>query len=171
MTGIYIGLGANLESAHGTPHQTCKAALARLAAEAGVTIVRISCWYRSAPVPASDQRWFVNAVAELETRLGAEALIALLHAVEGEFGRERLARNAARGLDLDLLDFRGQRRAVPGGLVLPHPRLAERLFVLLPLKDVASDWCHPESGRTIDQLLSTLDPGQRIEPFTDPEIT
>lgn len=160
---ILLGLGANLPSAsHGRPEATLAAALAALAAE-GVMVERLSPWYRSAPMPAADnQPWYVNGVAAVATRLTPEALLALLHRVEQRFGRVRRERNEPRVLDLDLLDYDG--RVQPGdGAVLPHPRLHERAFVLLPLRDVAPGWRHPTLGRGVDELIAALPPGQQVE--------
>lgn len=156
---ILIGLGANLDSPrHGPPAATLEAALAALAA-AGVTVAARSRWWRSAPVPVSDQPWFVNGVARLETPLGPADLLALLHRVEAEFGRVRSIPNAPRVLDLDLLDYDGLvRGAAP---ILPHPRLAERAFVLLPLQDVAPGWRHPVSGLGLEALIAALPSGQQ----------
>src|SRR4051812_2834325 len=95
-TSIYIGLGANLpHERYGSPQRTLEAALAALG-DHGVTTVRISPWYRTAPVPVSDQPWYVNAVAEVASGLSADALLAELHAVEAAFGRARTVPNAAR---------------------------------------------------------------------------
>lgn len=100
---IFIGVGSNLPSErYGSPLETCRAALAAVAA-AGVTISRRSRWYESAPVPPSGQPWFVNAVAEVATELPPESLLAILHGIEEKFGRVRRERNEARILDLDLL--------------------------------------------------------------------
>jgi len=159
---ILLGLGANLPSAtHGQPEATLAAALAALAAE-GVAVDRLSPWYRSAPVPAGDQPWYVNGVAAVTTGLAPAALLELLHRVERRFGRVRRDRNEPRVLDLDLLDYDGL--VLQGGAaVLPHPRLDQRAFVLLPLRDVAPQWRHPVLGRTIDELVAALPPGQRVE--------
>jgi len=159
---ILLGLGANLPSArHGKPQATLAAALAALAAE-GVAVERRSPWYRSAPVPAAEnQPWYVNGVAEVKTALAPEALLALLHRVEQRFGRVRRQRNEPRVLDLDLLDYDGLVQR--DGAVLPHPRLHERAFVLLPLRDVAPGWRHPSLGRGVDELIAALPPGQRVE--------
>jgi 2-amino-4-hydroxy-6-hydroxymethyldihydropteridine diphosphokinase len=113
-------------------------------------------------VPRSDQPWFVNAVASLATGLTAPDLLAVLQAVEGQFGRVRGERNAARVLDLDLLDHRGQVTET-ASLILPHPRLHQRRFVLLPLAEIAPSWRHPVSGLTAEQLLSRLAATQLIE--------
>jgi 2-amino-4-hydroxy-6-hydroxymethyldihydropteridine diphosphokinase len=160
---ILLGLGANLPSAtHGRPEATLAGALAALAAE-GLAVERLSPWYRSAPVPAvDDQPWYINGVAAVTTRLAPAELLALLHRVEQRFGRVRRARNEARALDLDLLDYEGL--VQPGdGAVLPHPRLHERAFVLLPLRDVAPGWRHPILGRGVDELIAALPPGQQVE--------
>lgn len=159
---ILLGLGANLPSAtHGQPEATLAAALAALAAE-GVTVDRLSPWYRSAPVPAGDQPWYVNGVAAVTTRLAPAELLELLHRVERRFGRVRRDRNEPRVLDLDLLDYDGLVQD-SGQAVLPHPRLHERAFVLLPLRDVAPHWRHPILGRSVDKLVAALPPGQRVE--------
>ena len=104
---ILIGLGANLPSPeHGPPQATLAAALDALAAR-GARVLRRSPWYESAPVPPSGQPWYVNAVAEVESRLSPPALLDALLAVEAGFGRTRGARNASRSVDLDLLDYGG----------------------------------------------------------------
>jgi 2-amino-4-hydroxy-6-hydroxymethyldihydropteridine diphosphokinase len=159
---ILIGLGANLPSSYGEPPATLRAALDRLA-EAGVTIARRSRFWHSAPVPASDQPWYVNAVAAVETDLAPERLLALLHEVEAEFGRVRSVVNAPRLIDLDLLAYgREVRRA--GAPLLPHPRLAERGFVLLPLADIAPGWRHPD-GRPLQALIEGLAKDQLVRPM------
>ena len=153
---ILVALGANLPHAGRSPRQTLEAALDRLDA-LGVRTRRLSRWYRTAPVPASDQPDFVNGVAAVETRLAPEALLRVLHRVEAEFGRQRTIRYAARTLDLDLLAYgqilRGEDEGPP---ILPHPRLDERGFVLVPLSEVAPAWVHPVSGRAIGELLAAL---------------
>ncbi len=161
---VLIGLGANLPSRHGPPRETCEAALEALDG-AGVRLLAYSRWYRSAPVPVSSQPWFVNGVAEVETALDAPDLLAVLHQIEGQFGRRRESHWGARVLDLDLLDFRGRLRRAPPP-ILPHPRLAERAFVLLPLAEVAPGWRHPSSGLSVDALIAALPRGQEIEILT-----
>ncbi len=162
---IVIGLGANLSSPrYGGPREACEAALDALGA-AGIEVLRRSRWYRSAPVPASDQPWFVNAVAEVETGLGAAELLDLLHRIEREMGRERRVRDEARVIDLDLLIF-GETVSGPGeSPVLPHPRLAERAFVVLPLAELAPDWHHPQTGQSLAAMVRALPADQRAEPI------
>jgi 2-amino-4-hydroxy-6-hydroxymethyldihydropteridine diphosphokinase len=132
-----------------------------------VKTLRRSAWYRTAPVPASDQPWYVNAVAEVASDLPADALLAELHAVEAEFGRRRTVPNAARPIDLDLLDYHGEIAAPgPGRATLPHPRMTGRAFVLRPLADVAPDWRHPLTGEPIGELLAALPADQVAERIT-----
>jgi 2-amino-4-hydroxy-6-hydroxymethyldihydropteridine diphosphokinase len=103
-------------------------------------------------------------VAEVASDLSPDALLAEWHAVEAAFGRARTVPNAARPIDLDLLDFQGEIAA--GGLgmaTLPHPRMAERAFVLRPLADLAPDWRHPITGRSVGDLLAALPADQALE--------
>ncbi len=163
-SSIFIGVGANLDHpTYGSPRRALEAALEELGRR-GVSVRRVSPWYRTAPVPVSAQPWYVNAVAELATDLPADRLLAVLHEVETAFGRVRTVPNAARMIDLDLLDFR--REIAAGGLgkaTLPHPRMAGRAFVLRPLADLAPTWRHPVSGTPIQALLAALPAGQTIE--------
>jgi len=159
-TVVLIGLGGNLPGPGcGSPRRTLTAALAALAGE-GIDVAACSAWYRSAPLPPSDQPWYTNAVAILETAIGPFALLAAMQRVERQFGRVPGARNAARTVDLDLLDYDG-RQIETAALVLPHPRLHLRRFVLEPLDEVAPGWRHPGFGLTAAELLSRL-----IEPQT-----
>lgn len=159
---ILIGLGGNLESRQGLPPQhTLTAALRALAAD-GVAVTARSGWYRSEPVPRSDQPWFVNAVAVVKTGLEPASLLALVQVIETRLGRVRGVRNAARSVDLDLLDYRGEIMRTPS-LILPHPRLHQRRFVLLPLAEVAPDWRHPLLDATAAELLAQLDNDYRVE--------
>jgi 2-amino-4-hydroxy-6-hydroxymethyldihydropteridine diphosphokinase len=163
---ILVGIGSNLAvSRFGSPRRTASAAVAQLP-ELGVAVVRCSRWYLSQPVPPSDQPWYVNAVAVVETRLGPGALLGTLLALEARFGRRRGVANAARTLDLDLLDYDG-RRSATGHLVLPHPRLHERRFVLAPLAEIAPRWRHPLLAMTARELLRRLPPGQPIRALGD----
>ena len=158
---ILMGLGANLpHPLHGPPRATLAAALEAIAAGArvagDVVIKRRSAWYESAPVPPSDQPLFVNAVAELASPLDPTRLLAYLHGVEVAFGRVRGKPNAPRVVDLDLLDYDGY-VSRPGDVpVLPHPRMTERAFVVLPLLELAPDWRHPVSAASIGELASRL---------------
>lgn len=168
---IFVGVGSNLPlSAGGSPLASCERALLALA-EHPVAIAARSRWYRSAPVPRSDQPDFVNAVLRVETALPPHDLLAALHAVEDRLGRTRRRRNEARAIDLDLIAY-GRLCQEPdgGGPVLPHPRLQDRAFVLLPLAEIAPGWRHPASGRALPGLIAALPPGQdcAVLPETSP---
>mgnify|MGYP000846217792 CR=1 FL=1 len=172
-----IALGANLPSPAGPPRETLEAALAALAAR-GVPAVARSAWYRTPAFPPGAGPDFVNAAAALDAAMTPAELLAALHEVERELGRDRRRRWAPRACDLDLigrgalvlpdraaaaawmgLDPALQDRRAPAGLVLPHPRLHERGFVLRPLADVAPDWVHPVLGRSVREMLAALPPG------------
>ena len=167
ITRLFVGLGANLTPAgFATPQAGCKAAMLMLS-DLGVNVIRMSRWYESAPVPPSGQPWYLNAVAQATTSFDAAETLAVLHQVEAHFGRVRSVRNAARVLDLDLLDFGGQIQNQPA-LTLPHPRMHERAFVLLPLRDlVADNWTHPKTGHSLDDLIDLLPADQLIRPAQD----
>lgn len=158
---ILVGIGSNLAApGFSSPLATAAAALARFA-EIGAVSRRCSRWYETAPVPPSDQPWYVNAVAIVETPLMPAVLLEALLALEIRFGRQRSLPNAARTLDLDLLAYDNEIIDTPH-LTLPHPRLHLRRFVLEPLCEIASDWRHPCLGSTAAELLAHLPPGQPI---------
>ena len=158
---ILVALGANLPGAGGTgPKENCERAIALLEEE-GLAVIARSRWYRSTPWPPSDQPDYVNGVARIEAHGSPEALLRRLHAIESRMGRVRGAPNAARLIDLDLLAFgRMVRRAPSGGnptqLLLPHPLLQDRAFVLLPLSEVAPKWTHPATGRSVEEMIADL---------------
>ena len=160
-TSILIGIGANLSpDGYASPRQGCEAAISGLAGH-GIEVVAVSPWYETAPVPVSDQPWFNNAVIAATTTLPAPEALAALHRIEAEFGRVRTVRNAARVLDLDLLDYGGQ-ICREDDISIPHPRLHERAFVLLPMRDVAPGYTHPATGIGIDELIAGLPEDQQI---------
>ena len=147
----YIGLGANL----GDAQASLRAALQALAALPGCRLLRVSSFYRSAPVDASGAD-FHNAVAALHTVLAPLALLDALQAIEQQFGRERPYANAPRTLDLDLLLFGDQQLHSPR-LTLPHPRLHQRAFVLQPLLELSPDLVAPGLGPLATYTLTTVD--------------
>lgn len=157
---IFVAVGSNLSAPDlGGPLEICTRALTRLDST-GITVTAVSRFYETAPVPVSDQPWFVNAVARVTTSLDAATLLERLHQVEQAFGRVRHRRNEARVLDLDLIDYNGVVSAGPP--ILPHPRMADRAFVLLPLYDLAPNWVHPSSRLSITDLIAALPSDQAI---------
>jgi 2-amino-4-hydroxy-6-hydroxymethyldihydropteridine diphosphokinase len=150
---ILIALGANLPSSAGLPAATLRAALAGLEAQ-GVKILSVSSFYETPAWPNPAQPPFVNTVAVVKTTLQPVELLTLLHGMETAFGRLRSAANAPRTLDIDLLDYDG--RVMTEGVVLPHPRMTGRSFVLIPLAEIAPDWHDPVSGQSVRDLLAAL---------------
>ena len=164
---IFIALGANLPGTEGTPRATLEAAISTLAREAGEIVAR-SSFYRSAPVPPSSQPDYINAVVAIKSSLGPAELLAVLQRIEDRFGRERGEANAARTLDLDLLAYDGLVRGDgEGPPALPHPRMQDRAFVLLPLAEIAPDWRHPLLGLTAAEMAARLPQGQAAARLTN----
>lgn len=163
---ILIGIGANLPTARfGPPRTACEAAVQAIDETDDIRVMAKSRWFESAPVPMSDQPWYVNGVIRVETGLSPDRLLAALHRIEADFGRVRAERNAPRVLDLDLLAYGGVVAKEEGGIEIPHPRLAGRAFVLLPLQDIAPDWVHPKSGLSLKDMLAVLPDGQICRPL------
>ncbi|NQW02132.1 MAG: 2-amino-4-hydroxy-6-hydroxymethyldihydropteridine diphosphokinase [Rhodospirillales bacterium] len=166
---IFIGLGANLPTeTYGPPRAALGAALEALQGQ-GPVIRQHSPWYESAPVPVSDQPWYVNGVCRIETTLTAQQLVALLLDLETRFGRLRSVQNAPRILDMDLLAYNDLVLAGsdPSALSVPHPRMYGRAFVILPLADIAPDWVDPVSGKAICDLRAALPEDQQTRPMAD----
>jgi 2-amino-4-hydroxy-6-hydroxymethyldihydropteridine diphosphokinase len=137
----FIGLGANL----GDPQAQVRRAVAALGELPRTRLLASSSLYRSAPVNVAAQPDFINAVAKIETGLGARELLEELLTAEARFGRERPFPGAPRTLDLDLLLY-GDRVIEEPGLVVPHPRMHERAFVLMPLAEIAAEASIPGKG-------------------------
>ncbi|HTQ74139.1 MAG TPA: 2-amino-4-hydroxy-6-hydroxymethyldihydropteridine diphosphokinase [Burkholderiales bacterium] len=157
----YIGLGANL----GEPESQVRRAIAALGSLPRTRLLASSSLYRSAPVEVGAQPDFVNAVARVETELAPRELLEELITLEARFGRERPFPGAPRTLDLDLLLY-GDRTVEEPGLVVPHPRMHERAFVLLPLAEIAADISIPRKGG-VKTLLAACR-GQKIQKIGGP---
>lgn len=167
MNIVYIGIGANLvPQGYDSLFEGLEAAVKMLDSEA-LCLVSRSNWYVSTPVPVSDQPDFLNAVLKFTTSLSASEVLDRLHQTEQEFGRTRSVRNAARVLDLDILGFNDDIIETEA-LSVPHPRMAQRQFVIFPFAELAPDWRHPLSGQTMaelkSQLVSTADGSQNCYP-------
>ncbi|AHC73962.1 2-amino-4-hydroxy-6- hydroxymethyldihydropteridine pyrophosphokinase [Candidatus Endolissoclinum faulkneri L5] len=154
---ILIAIGANL-SANGykTPLATCEAAVVLLKQEVDIEVVGCSRWFKSDPVPMSKQPKFINGVVAINTTLSPESLLSRLHTIENAFGRVRQVRNEARQMDLDIIDFNGKIRVSSTPPILPHPRAAERAFVLLPIRDLFPNWQDPITGETVSDRIKAL---------------
>ena len=154
----YVALGANL----GDPIATVNTAVEALKGLPRSRLLAVSSLYRTAPVGLKDQPDFINAVAALETELTPTALLEELFAIEAHFGRQRSVRNAPRTLDLDLL-LHGSTRSNNPAVILPHPRMHERAFVLAPLMEIAPELDIPGHGpiaplreRCVDQNIQRI---------------
>ena len=164
---ILIGLGANLPSnKFGEPEKTLLGIIGYLN-NSGIKVLSKARIYKSAPVPISDDPWFFNTVINVQTSLTPCSLMRMLLDTEVKFGRKSSLVNAPRIIDIDLLDYEGlvvkESSEIFGlDLVLPHPRMDSRAFVMLPLLELAPNWSHPISGLSIQNLIENLDPSQNI---------
>ena len=160
MIRAYVALGANL----GHPAATVRAALAALSGIPESVLIAASSLYRTAPVGLKHQPDFINAVAAVDTALAPLALLEALFAIEARFGRSRSVKNAPRTLDLDLLLY-GESRLDEARLTLPHPRMHERAFVLVPLAELAPECRIPGRAALSELLALCRDQGVvRLEP-------
>ena len=155
---ILIALGANLPFAGAAPEQTLRASL-RLLSNNGAKVISVSRFFMTPAWPDPSDPPYVNAAAMVATSLAPGAMMELMHDIESRLGRVRGKRNAARCLDLDLLDYGG--RVETGPPILPHPRIENRGFVLIPLADIAPGWVHPLSGRSVHELIAALPAADR----------
>ena len=159
---VIVALGCNDKGAWRDCREAMEAALARFRSE-GIDVVVRSSWWRSRAWPDPDDPPFLNGVVIVRTRHDPHALMAALGRIEEAFGRRRDARNAPRTLDLDLIAY-GRLSGDLDGLILPHPRAAERKFVMGPLAEIAPGWKHP-GGETADDLARAAPVGPDAAPM------
>ncbi len=153
---IFVAIGANLPGPDGADAlTTCRRAVAALDALPRLQLRSLSRWFATAPMPPSGQPPYINGVAGLSGEADPAELLAALQVIESAHGRVRGVSNAARTLDLDIVAMGALVRA-SADPVVPHPRMHQRAFVLRPLADIAPDWVHPQSGRTLTNLLADV---------------
>ena len=158
---VLIGIGSNLYSnKFGTPLNNCNEALKEI--EKYFKIKKKSSWYKSEPIPKSDQPWFINGIVEIifDSKDPLE-LLKKLNQIEKRFGRVRKELNEARILDLDIIDFKSQVITCTE-LTIPHPRMHKRKFVLLPIEEINPKWTHPIFKKKINKILEAIDDNQII---------
>jgi 2-amino-4-hydroxy-6-hydroxymethyldihydropteridine diphosphokinase len=160
---VIVALGANLKGEYPSIQALLEAALEAFEPE-GLTVLRRSSWWRSAAWPTPTQPAYLNGVAVVETGLDPGQTLGALQRIEAAFGRRRTVPNAPRTLDLDLVAY-GRRVSAGRELELPHPRVAERRFVMGPLAEIAPDWRHPVSGRTAKDLAAAATIGTDAAPL------
>jgi len=161
VTKIYLSLGSNL----GDRKENIARAIEALASQ-GVRVKRQSSRYETEPVEMTDQPWFLNCVVEAETDLRPDDLMATLLSIEREMGRERLVPKGPRLIDIDILLY-GPEIVRTGRVEIPHPRLAERKFVLAPLAEIAPDVRHPMLNKTAAELARTTADHSEIRKLAD----
>jgi 2-amino-4-hydroxy-6-hydroxymethyldihydropteridine diphosphokinase len=158
---VIVALGCNDKGAWADCREALNAAVARFRSE-GLDVVAQSSWWRSQAWPDPGDPPFLNGVVMVRTEHDPHAVMAALGRIEDAFGRLRGLRNAPRTLDLDLVAF-GRTRGDLDGLILPHPRAAERLFVMGPLAEIAPEWRHPAGG-TARRLAGQAGVGRDARP-------
>lgn len=156
----YLGLGSNL----GNREENMKKAVASLDTTAGIEVERLSSWYETAPVGKTNQGWFLNSVARIKTTMPARELLRAVLAVEQHLGRVRRERWGPRTIDIDILLYDDINVKEPD-LEIPHPRMLERAFVLIPLAEIAPDLILPDGRRAAAAARDNF-PGQEVLPYT-----
>lgn len=161
---VIVALGCNDKGVWASCREALEAALARFRSE-GVDVVARSSWWRSQAWPDPSDPPFLNGVVIVRTAHDPHALMAALGRIEEAFGRERSTVNAPRTLDLDLIAY-GRARGDCAGLILPHPRAAERKFVMGPLAEIAPGWVHPTAGESAEALSASTMVGRDATPLS-----
>lgn len=159
---VFIGIGSNLEG----PIFRCQEAIGYIKALKGCFFLRRASFYRTEPIGYVNQDWFVNTVLELRTTLSARNLMLELQGIERQMGRERLVKWGPRLIDLDILLY-GQEVINEAALIVPHPELHKRRFVMEPLNEIASYVIHPAFGVSVAGLMQRLHDNSQVERIAD----
>lgn len=173
---VYIALGSNGSDQLNLSYEQIEHAIGEFANKY-LKVLRISKYYQTPAFPKGNGPDFINAVISIETGTNPVDLLTILHSIESQMGRVRETRWGQRNIDIDIIDYnqnvhpdkatyqlwRGlpleeQKIKTPDQLILPHPRVQDRAFVLIPLRDIAPDWRHPETGEEIGELIEGLPP-------------
>jgi len=158
----YIGIGSNL----GDALKNCQHAVKSLSLVKGIEITRASSFYKTEPVGIENQNFFINAVVEIKTVLSARNLFQTLQNIEKDMGREMKVKGGPRIIDLDLL-FYGQEVIQDHDLIIPHPEISKRRFVLEPICEIASYFIHPAFGISMRGLKERLSDNKMVEMIRD----
>ena len=156
----FIAMGANLKSnSNLTLKENLEIAL-KMLPDYDLNILKVSNWYKTQPIPISNQPWFINSVIKINTNKSPKELLESLQIIEKLFGRKRNILNGPRTLDLDIIDYNGL--IENNNPILPHPRMHLRKFVLMPLQDIEPNWVHPVMKTKIEFLIKKQKDNQTI---------
>lgn len=160
---ILVALGANLPSQYGTPSDTLKMAVKAIESK-GIIILKSARVWLTAPVPFNlQQDWYHNSLVSVETNLSPHDLLSTLLNIEKDFGRVRDVKNAPRILDLDLIAYNDEIIMDGDKLIIPHPRMHKRLFVLKPLVDIDENWAHPQLKQNVNEMIALCSKDQQAK--------
>jgi 2-amino-4-hydroxy-6-hydroxymethyldihydropteridine diphosphokinase len=157
---VFLSLGSNV----GRRPDNLRKALEFIVREPGIRVIRASLLYSTTPVGYTAQRKFINGALELRTSLGPRELLSRLEKIEVRMGKSTPFRDGPRRIDIDVVLY-GQRRILEDGLVIPHPRMPGRRFVLEPLTEIAARAIHPGLRQTVAQILAGLGPDEEVRPW------
>lgn len=163
-TVAHLGLGSNENS----PHARCVEAIQKLSLIKAIRVVQCSSFYRAEPVGLRDQEWFINAALEIRTTISSSDLLSELQRIEHEMGRTKTVKNGPRVIDLDILLYNQDIISDENRLLIPHPELHKRKFVLIPMNDIASYVIHPAFGISMKGLLDRCTDQSVVEWYAEP---